>query len=45
MRRQSGKFKAVVVDEKETYYTSKESVPLGNCPLFHNYSEEESNEG
>jgi hypothetical protein len=45
VRCQSGKFKAVVDDAKESFYTSKESVPLRDRPLFHNSSEEESNEG
>ncbi len=45
MRRQSGKFKAVVDDAKEAYYTSKELVPLRDRPLLHSSSEEESNEG
>ena len=45
MRRQSGIFKAVVENAKEAFYTSKESKPLKDQPLFASSSEEESNDG
>ena len=45
MRRQSGIFKAVVENAKEAFYTSKESRPLKDQPLFASSSEEESNDG
>ena len=45
VRRQSGIFKAVVENAKEAFYTSKESRPLKDQPLFASSSEEESNDG
>jgi hypothetical protein len=46
VHRQSGKFKAVVDDAKEAYYTSKElESKLSKDPLFASFSEEESNDG
>ena len=45
VRRQSGIFKAIVDNAKEAFYTSKESKPLKDQPLFASSSEEESNDG
>jgi len=45
VRHQSGIFKAVVDNAKEAFYTSKESEPLKDQPLFASSSEEESNDG
>ena len=46
MRRQSGKFKAVVDDAKEAFHTPKESESKSSKdPLFASSSEEESNDG